>query len=534
MAETTPVRPEELLKQDFATLAELVAAWALAQPDHTALIEGERRLTYAELNAQMDRVAAGLQGDGVRPGDAIAICAAASIQYAETFLGILRAGAVVAPLSPSSTPESLAAMLVDCGARLLFLDAPVAEALAPVGDRIGAPRIALDGAAQIELDAASGTSATPFEAWLAPVGSTPDPVTVEPDQPFNIIYSSGTTGTPKGIVQPHRMRWAHLRRGAYAADSVTIVSTPLYSNTTLVSFLPTLGNGGTVVLMPKFDAGGFLALSQRHRATHAMLVPVQYRRLMQRSDFGDYDLSSYRMKYATSAPFAAELKADVLARWPGGLTEVYGMTEGGGTCMLAAHDHPDKLHTVGRAAPGHDIRLIDEAGREVAPGQVGEVVGRSPAMMVGYHNQAAKTREAAWVSPEGLRFIRTGDVGRFDAEGFLILMDRKKDMIISGGFNIYPSDLEAELLRHPAVQEAAVVGVASAQWGETPVAFVVLRPGHAADADADADALKAWVDARVGKTQRLADLRLIDVLPRSAIGKVLKRELRGAYAPVAV
>ena len=154
------------------------------------------------------------------------------------------------------------------------------------------------------------------------------------------------------------------------------------------------------------------------------------------------------------------------------------------------------------------------------------MVGRSPAMMTGYHNQPDKTRQAEWTSPEGLRFIRTGDVGRFDAEGFLTLIDRKKDMIISGGFNIYPSDLEAELVAHPQVAEASVFGVASEAWGETPAAAVVLRPG----AELDPGELRAWVNARVGKTQRISELRIVDALPRSAIGKVLKTELRAAFA----
>jgi len=216
----------------------------------------------------------------------------------------------------------------------------------------------------------------------------------------------------------------------------------------------------------------------------------------------------------------------VLKRWPGGLTEYYGMTEGGGSCHLLAHEHPDKLHTVGCPMPGHEIRLIDEQGREVPQGEIGEVVGRSPAMMNGYFNQPGKTSEAEWHDSEGKRFIRTGDVGRFDAEGFLTLMDRKKDMIISGGFNVYPSDLEAVLVKHPAVLEAAVVGVPSEQWGETPVAFAVLKPG----ATELPDVLCTWANERVGKTQRLSALKIVPALPRSAIGKVLKRELRDRYA----
>lgn len=176
------------------------------------------------------------------------------------------------------------------------------------------------------------------------------------------------------------------------------------------------------------------------------------------------------------------------------------------------------------------MRLIDEDGRELAKGDpqtVGEVVGHSPGMMSGYHGQPEKTREAEWFDATGKRFIRTGDVARFDEDGFLVLMDRRKDMVISGGFNIYPSDLEAVLTAHPAVVEAAVVGVPSAEWGETPVAFVVKQ----ATAQVSADELKTWCNMQVGKTQRLAALQWVDELPRSAIGKVLKRELRERFQP---
>jgi acyl-CoA synthetase (AMP-forming)/AMP-acid ligase II len=275
------------------------------------------------------------------------------------------------------------------------------------------------------------------------------------------------------------MRWAQVQRAKtflYDRDAVTLVSTPLYSNTTLVAFFPTIVHGGTIVLMGKFDATSFLELAERHRATHAMLVPVQYRRLMELPDFDSYDLSSFKMKSCTSAPFAAALKAEVLKRWPGGLAEVWGMTEGGGSTLLFAHEWQGKLHTVGRPSPGNDVRLIDDRGREVAQGEIGEIVGHSPAMMSGYHNQPGRTAEVEWHDIEGKRFIRTGDVGRFDEDGFLILVDRKKDMIISGGFNIYPGDLEAVLAEHEAVAEAAVIGVASERWGETPVAFVAVKP----------------------------------------------------------
>ncbi len=502
----------------FSDMASRIRLHAMQAPDRPALIEGARRLDYAALDRQMDRIAAALQRDGVAPGEAVGICAASSIEYACVFLGALRAGVAVAPLAPGATPASLHRMLADADAKLLFTarDVDVGN-----GGEGGPPRIALDGSA----------AGRAFDDWLAGCES-PRAVSIDPEAPFNIIYSSGTTGEPKGIVQSHAMRWAYATRAArygYGPDTVTLLATPLYSNTTLVVFFPTLAFGGSVVLMAKFDALAWLQLAQTHRVTHAMLVPVQYERLLARPEFERHDLTSLRCKFSTSAPFAPALKAEVLRRWPGALIEFYGMTEGGGSCILEAHRHPDKLHTVGTPAPGHDIRLIDEAGREVARGAAGEVVGHSPGMMTSYHRRPEATREAEWFDAGGKRFIRTGDIGRFDEDGFLTLLDRRKDVIISGGFNIYPSDLEAVLREHPALADAAVVGVPSRQWGETPVAFVVRRAGHLTPDDA---ALLQWANARLGKTQRLASLHSIEALPRSPIGKVLKRDLRELHGPV--
>jgi long-chain acyl-CoA synthetase len=482
---------DEILQQPFLAVPDLIRIHARQRPRHAALVEEGRRLDYAGLDALMDRIAASLQRDGVRPEDAVAICAATSIEYAAVFLGALRAGAAVAPLSPSSTAESLAQMVADSGAKVVFDDELLGN----------------------------------LQSWLTPAGAKPAPVDIRPDWPFNIIYSSGTTGKPKGIVQPHAMRWMHIRRSAitgYDPEAITLLSTPLYSNTTLVSFFPTIAFGATAILMAKFDASGFLALAEKHRVSHAMLVPVQYQRIMALPDFGRYDLSAFKVKTCTSAPFAAALKADVLARWPGRLIDVYGLTEGGGTCILDCNRHPHKLHTSGMPAPGHDIRLIDERGHEVPQGEEGEVVGHSPGMMTAYHNQPDKTREAEWFDAAGKRFIRTGDIGRLDEDGFLVLVDRKKDMIISGGFNIYPSDLEAVLRQHPDVAEAAVVGVPSEKWGETPVAFLVLK-------NKTEPAILEWANERLGKMQRLAAVRIVDALPRSPIGKILKRELRNAW-----
>lgn len=507
-----------LLSQPFGSLPALLAHQAALRPTHPALVLGEHCLDHASLHQAVDRVAHSLQRQGLQPGDVVAICAHTSVEYVLAYFGALRAGMVVAPLAPSSTAENLSAMLANAGARLLLRDREVALEW-PVQAGPGLLCVALDDAPE---------AGQPWSQWLVPAGSQPRPVTPEPDWAFNLIYSSGTTGVPKGIVQSWAMRWAHLQRAlanGYGPEAVSLCATPLYSNTTLVAALPTLALGGTLVLMRKFDAARYLALAQQHRATHTMLVPVQYQRLMHCADFDATDLSTLQHKFCTSAPFHPTLKAEVLRRWPGRLIEYYGMTEGGVRCELHCHDHPDKLHTVGRPGPGAELRFIDEAGRELPAGEQGEIVGRSAGMMHGYYGLPEKTREAEWFDAQGQRFIRSGDVGRLDEHGFVVLGDRKKDMIITGGFNVYPSDIESVLRQHPQVAECAVIGVPSEQWGETPVAYVVPVAGHTAGAAE----LQQWLNGRVGKTQRVAELVLAEQLPRSEIGKVLKRSLRDLY-----
>jgi len=308
----------EIVAHPFGTIPDMIRTQAGLRPDHPALIQGGRTLSYRQFDALMDQVACALQRDGMQPGDAIGLCAATAIEYATVFLGVLRAGMVAVPLAPSTPAEGLAAMARDADLKMLFLDQNTARMLEPVRESIAALTIMLDG---------SG-SGLKFDNWLAAPGRKPESVAIQPNWPFNLIYSSGTTGAPKGIMQSHAMRWGHVQRGltsGYGLYAVTLLSTPLYSNTTLVSFLATLALGGTAILMAKFDAVAYLELAQQHRVTHTMLVPVQYQRLLAVPNFDSYDLSSFRVKFCTSAPFSAALKQEVLTRWPGGLSELYGM-----------------------------------------------------------------------------------------------------------------------------------------------------------------------------------------------------------------
>ena len=501
---------------DFLSLPDLILRHAREMPGAIALTCDDDSLSWRQLAQAVDLVAARLKSLGIKVGDNVATLGLPSVMHVAGLLGILRTGACMVPLPASVAAGALEAMIADCGAKAIMVGEDARDMIAPFEDRIIAHKISLDAMAD------GLPSSGDMEATLPFV-----PTAVGAEDDFNIIYSSGTTGLPKGIVHSHGMRVRQFNRPDFNfnRDGVMLLATPLYSNTTLLPMFSALAHGARVILMRKFDAARYLAIAVAERVTHTMLVPVQYRRILASPDFGKHDLSSYRLKQSTGALLDATLKRELSERWPGRMIDVFGMTEGGTTCILDVGAHPDKLHTVGRPSPGHDIRLLDEDGRELPPGATGEVVGRGPYMMTRYHNQPEMTEAFRWRDARGQVFHRSGDVGRLDEDGFLIVLDRKKDVIISGGFNIYASDLEGVLSSHPDVADAAVIGIPSQAWGETPAGLVVLRPGRMIEAEV----LREWANAQLGKMQRLNVIEFRDGLPRSEAGKVLKRDLRAPY-----
>jgi long-chain acyl-CoA synthetase len=492
-----------------AMIAQILSH-GVSRPDDDALCCGDTSLTWGELRAAILSTAAALKPVIDSGNGRIGLLGSASVELVIAYLATITAGGCAVPLPASAHRDALAGMIADCDPALIVAhDENVAM---------------LDGITTARIE-----TVTPGQGMSAALTASPlaEALTVHPDTDFNIIYSSGTTGRAKGIVHSHSMRYRQAARSIFGLDqtSTMLLATPLYSNTTLMPMLAALFHGGRVILMSKFDVSSYLGIAEKERATHTMLVPVQYQRIIEAPDFSGRDLSAFKVKQSTGAPLTSAIKRRIVEEWPGKFFEVYGLTEGGCTAILDAKAYPDKAHTVGKPAGGNDIRIIDEAGNFLPDGERGEIIGRSATMMSGYLNNEDANRAFYWRDGEGNLYHRTGDIGMFDADGFLVLLDRKKDMIISGGFNIYASDLEEQLLSHPLVAEAAVIAVPSEKWGETPLGLVVAKSGAALDPAEILD----WTNARVGKMQRLSAVELRDALPRSNVGKVLKQDLRRPY-----
>lgn len=504
--------------------------------DKTALVAGAERRSWRDFGACVRRTASALRAAGVQPGDRIVVLMRNSLEMVEAMFGILRAGAVVVPLNVAISDAAAHAMIADCGATAVIASVDHAARLALQPQPAVSLWICVDAAqahAQAHAPGAAGATVhwLDYRRFRDAASADAPPTSIGPDSPCNIIYSSGTTGLPKGIVHSHgrRIDWARDLALALRYDSRAITLCPigLYSNISWVGLLCTLVVGGTIVVAEAFDVKLTLDVIAREKITHSSMVPVQFQRLLESPDFAAADLRSLRSLMCCGSPLPLAMKQRALTEFGCDFIELYGLTEGIIT-TLSPEDARLRPASVGLPLPGTDLRLVDESGREVQAGEAGEIVSRGHITMTGYYNRPDADAEATWLDERGQRWLRSGDIGRFDEDGFLYLVDRRKDMIISGGQNVYPADIEAVLVTHPIVSEVAVIGVPSERWGETPLALVV--PADTRVEVAAADELCDWVNARLGRQQKVSAVRFVDSLPRNPNGKILKRELRKTYA----
>jgi acyl-CoA synthetase (AMP-forming)/AMP-acid ligase II len=460
---------------------------------------------------------------GLVHGDRVVVLMDNSYEMLEAMFGIIRAGLVTVPLNVAIGDAAVAGMIANCGAKAVVASGEHVARIETFKDQV----VAAIGARFIGVSSRESGWLDYHQMRDASSPALPM-IRIRPADVCNLIYSSGTTGLPKGIIHDHACRsaWASDMAVAlrYHSAARTLCNLGLYSNISWVAMLATLFVGGTIVVQRRFDTGACLEAIERERITHTAMVPLQFQKLLESDEFDIFDLTSLDSYMCCGSPLAVALKRQIVARMPGDLIELYGLTEGLVT-ILAPEDTLDRIESVGRACPGQHLAILDDDDNMLPAGSAGEIVGSSRFLMAGYYANDKANEEATWLHPSGQRWLRTGDIGTFDDDGFLYLVDRKKDMILSGAQNVYPADIEAVIIEHAAVSEVAVIGVSSRRWGETPLAVVVCNTG----ATIAADELTAWANSKLGKQQRIAGSVFVKDLPRNPNGKILKRELRKRF-----
>lgn len=503
-------------------LPEILALHGKWSAGKVAVICDGERWSWQQFCQASHRFAQGLLTQGVTPGDRVVVVMSNGLSMVQALFGTMAAGAVSVPINLSVSDEALVGMIADASASVIVVTQDQQARLEALSDKLPA---------SVRLRVTDGCSNHHWMDFYALCHGQSDSLpalALSEAAPLNIIYSSGTTGLPKGILHTHggRRDWAYDLAIAlrYHSGARTLLTIGLYSNISWVAMLATLLAGGTLVIHRQFDAHEFLLTTKRERITHTAMVPIQFQRVTQCMAQGEFDVSSMQAMMSCGSPLHEGVKQALFDYFPCGIVELYGLTEGIIT-TLSPEDAPGRLASVGRPLLGTDIAIVGDDDSVLGANQTGEIVSRGRITMPGYFNRDEANSDAEFIDPQGVQWLRSGDIGYIDEDGFLYIVDRKKDMILSGGQNIYPQDIEAVLKNHPQVDDVAVIGINSARWGETPLGLVVPPP----QAVVDTKEVLGWANARLGKQQRLVDIKTVSELPRNPNGKILKRELRKSY-----